>query len=82
MPAAEISRFFLDPASKLRDLVMSFQFVDGIELALEFLFGNHFVDLRVTRPADPDDLLHRCPVEFAFVPLVAMSRPRNQMVPG
>lgn len=58
MPTTKISRLSLNPARKFRDLGMLSQSVDGIELTLEFLFRKHFVNLRVTGPANADHLLH------------------------
>ena len=80
MATAEISWFPLYPASKLRDFRLLSQFEDSVELALQLFLRKHLVNLGVAGAADPDDLPHRNPIEIAFVPLVVVSRSRNQMV--
>jgi len=61
---------------------MGAQFLDGVEFALQFLLGEDGVDLRMTGTADAHDLFDRFAVKIAFVALVVMACPGDQMVPG
>jgi hypothetical protein len=59
---------------------MPLQLVHGIEIALQLFLRKHVVDLGVARPANSHHLLHRFPIELAFVPFIMMARPRNQVM--
>ena len=59
---------------------MRFELRDGVELALELFFRKQRMDLRVTRPANADDLPHDRPLELSLVTLVVVARARDQVM--
>lgn len=80
--AAESSRLARDPLGEFRDLRVCEQALDGTVAALQFLFREHGVDLRMTRAADADGLLHQDAIKLALVAFVVMPRAWDEMVPG
>ena len=82
MSAAKSARPVADPANELCHFRKLSQLLDRVEVPLELLLGQHFVNLRMARPANPDHLPHHCPVEIAFVLFIMMASSRDQMMPG
>ena len=53
---------------------------NGVPFAFQLFFGQDRVDLRMTRAADPDDLLNDVPVKIAFVFAIMMPCSRDEVV--
>src|SRR4051794_1955788 len=78
---AKSARFAPDPRRELGDLRMRAERFHGAVVSLELLFREHCVDLRVARPTNADDDLHRLAVERALVAAVRVSRARKKQTP-
>lgn len=71
-----------DPVHKPSHVWMRSQKLKGIELPFQILFGKQSVNVVVagtTKPRNP--LFHVSAVEVAFVPLVRVTRARDEMMP-
>lgn len=78
----ETARLGADPLRECGNAWMRFQLGNGVISALEFLFRQQLVNLRMAGPADPDHLLNGRACKLALVPLVVVTRSRNQMMTG
>ena len=58
------------------------QALDGVIVALEFLLGEHRMNLRMAGPADTYGLLHPRTIELPLVALIVMTRARDEVMPG
>ena len=54
----------------------------GVVAALQLLFGEQHVDLRVARAADTHHFFDDLAIELALVAFVVMPGARNEVVPG
>ena len=78
----EARRFFANPFDERAHRGRCGQRVERIELTFELLLRKERVNLRVTRLAESDGGSHLLPGKKALIPLVVVTRARDQVMSG